>query len=73
MNHYSALSIVKKGLTGNRIWARVWRDVVPKPADDIVLDKGGLGDGNAGRNTTIVRSNYRMPGNTLSYERLMEL
>ena len=28
-----------------------------------VLDKGWLGSGNAGRNTTIVRSNYMLPGN----------
>ena len=27
-----------------------------------VLEKGWLGGGNAGRNTTIVRSNYMMPG-----------
>ncbi|MEO1330025.1 MAG: sarcosine oxidase subunit beta family protein [Pseudomonadota bacterium] len=33
-----------------------------------VLEKGWLGGGNAGRNTTIVRSNYMMPANTAFYE-----
>ncbi|MEO1315799.1 MAG: FAD-dependent oxidoreductase, partial [Pseudomonadota bacterium] len=28
-----------------------------------VLEKGWIGGGNAGRNTTIVRSNYMLPGN----------
>jgi len=38
-----------------------------------VIEKGWLGGGNTGRNTTIVRSNYMMPGNTLFYERSMKL
>jgi sarcosine oxidase subunit beta len=38
-----------------------------------VLEKGWLGGGNTGRNTTIVRSNYMMPGNTLFYERSVRL
>ena len=29
-----------------------------------VLEKGYLGGGNVGRNTTIVRSNYRLPANS---------
>ena len=33
-----------------------------------VLEKGYLGGGNTGRNTTIVRSNYREKGNTGFYE-----
>src|SRR5262245_6037192 len=28
-----------------------------------VLEKGYIGSGNAGRNTTIIRSNYLLPGN----------
>ena len=35
-----------------------------------VVEKGWLGSGNAGRNTTIVRSNYMMPGNRPFYEHL---
>src|SRR6185437_16260021 len=38
-----------------------------------VLEKGWLGGGNTGRNTTIVRSNYMMPGNTKFYERSLRL
>ena len=38
-----------------------------------VLEKGWLGGGNAGRNTTIVRSNYFMPGNREFYEHSLKL
>ncbi len=38
-----------------------------------VLEKGWLGGGNVGRNTTIVRSNYMLPGNEPFYELSMKL
>jgi heterotetrameric sarcosine oxidase beta subunit len=38
-----------------------------------VIEKGWLGGGNTGRNTTIVRSNYMIPGNTMFYERSVRL
>ncbi|TJW88171.1 MAG: FAD-dependent oxidoreductase, partial [Mesorhizobium sp.] len=38
-----------------------------------VLEKGWLGGGNTGRNTTIIRSNYGLPGNTGFYELSMKL
>ena len=38
-----------------------------------VLEKGWIGGGNAGRNTTIVRSNYMMPGNHEFYEHSLKL
>ncbi len=38
-----------------------------------VLEKGYLGSGNVGRNTTIVRSNYLLPGNLPFYEFSMKL
>ena len=38
-----------------------------------VLEKGWIGGGNAGRNTTIIRSNYMLPGNTGFYELSMKL
>lgn len=38
-----------------------------------VLDKGWLGGGNVGRNTTIIRSNYLLPGNQPFYELSMQL
>ncbi len=37
-----------------------------------VLEKGWLGGGNTGRNTTIVRSNYHLDANAHFYEHLAE-
>jgi methylglutamate dehydrogenase subunit A len=97
--HYSALRILKEGLTGNKGWKPAWREPEPKPEYDIiivgggghglstayylarefglrnvaVLEKGWLGSGNIGRNTTIVRSNYLLPGNEPFYELSMKL
>ncbi len=38
-----------------------------------VVEKGWLGSGNVGRNTTIVRSNYMLPANVRFYEHSMKL
>src|ERR1700704_3261553 len=38
-----------------------------------VLEKNWIGSGNAGRNTTIIRSNYLLPGNVPFYEWSMKL
>jgi heterotetrameric sarcosine oxidase beta subunit len=38
-----------------------------------VLEKGLIGSGNVGRNTTIVRSNYLLPGNIPFYELSMKM
>ncbi|MEM1044558.1 MAG: sarcosine oxidase subunit beta family protein [Pseudomonadota bacterium] len=38
-----------------------------------VVEKGWLGGGNGGRNTTIVRSNYMLPGNRQFYEHSLKL
>ena len=99
MSNYSAFSIFRHALSGNKNWSRAWRDPDPKPSYDVlivgggghglatayylakehdirnvaVIEKGWLGGGNTGRNTTIVRSNYMMPGNTMFYERSMKL
>ena len=37
-----------------------------------VLEKGWLGGGNVGRNTTIIRSNYLLPGNNPFYEKSLQ-
>ncbi|MGB0848343.1 MAG: sarcosine oxidase subunit beta family protein [Thiolinea sp.] len=99
MTRYSAWTVFKNGLTGQKGWGRAWRDPEPKKAYDIVIvgaglhglatayylaknhglkniavvEKGWLGGGNAGRNTTIVRSNYMMPGNRQFYEHSLKL
>lgn len=38
-----------------------------------VLEKGWIGSGNVGRNTTIIRSNYLLPGNQPFYELSLKL
>ncbi len=99
MSRYSAWSVFKNGLTGQKGWERAWRDPEPKSEYDIVIvgaglhglatayylsknhglkniavvEKGWLGGGNGGRNTTIVRSNYMMPGNREFYEHSLTL
>ncbi len=99
MTRFSTWSVIKNALTGQRGWARQWRDPDPKPHYDIaivggglhglatayylarqhglkniaVLEKGWLGGGNGGRNTTIVRSNYAQPGNRQFYEHSLKL
>ena len=41
--------------------------------DVAVLEKGWIGGGNTGRNTTIVRSNYLLPANAHFYEHSLKL
>ena len=38
-----------------------------------VLEKGWLGGGNVGRNTTLIRSNYLLPGNIPFYETALKM
>ena len=97
--HYSALRILKEGLTGNKGWKPVWREPEPKAEYDViiigggghglatayylakeygitnvaVLEKSWIGSGNVGRNTTIIRSNYLLPGNEPFYELSLKL
>lgn len=96
---YSAYSIFKEALSGNRMWKPAWREPQPKPHYDViivgggghglatayylakefgitnvaVLEKGYLGSGNVGRNTTIIRSNYLLEGNNPFYEFSLKL
>ena len=96
---YSALQILKNGLTGNKGWKPVWRDPEPKKSYEVViigggghglstayylaknygvrniavLEKGYIGGGNVGRNTTIVRANYLLDGNLEFYSHSLKL
>lgn len=90
---YSALSLVKEGLAGQKGWEPAWRSPEPKKNYDAViigggghglatayylakthgitnvavLEKGWIGGGNTGRNTTVVRSNYYYPESVAIY------
>src|SRR4051812_35036895 len=84
---YSAFSLLKEGLAGQKGWVPAWRSPEPRQRYDAlvigggghglatayylakthgvasvaVIEKGWLGGGNTGRNTTVVRSNYFFP------------
>jgi sarcosine oxidase subunit beta len=91
---YSAWSLLRGALSGQRHWPAAWRDASPKPNYDIiivgggghglaaayylaknhavtrvaVIERGWIGGGNTGRNTTIVRSNYLYPESARLYD-----
>ena len=84
MPHFSAMSVLRNALTGNKNWQEQWPDSEPKREYEViivgagghglgtayylakehgitnvaVIEKGWLGGGNTGRNTTIIRSNF---------------
>jgi len=96
---YSALSLFKEGLTGQKGWEPAWRSPEPKSRYDViiigggghglatayylarthgitnvaVIEKGWLGGGNTGRNTTVVRSNYFFPESVRLYDLALKL
>jgi methylglutamate dehydrogenase subunit A len=96
---YSALTLIRQALRGNRGWPQVWDDAQPRSNYDVVIIGGGthglatayylakvhgvtsvavleksfIGSGNAGRNTTIVRSNYLLGRNIEFYEHSLKL
>jgi sarcosine oxidase, subunit beta len=98
-NNYSAWSLLKGALTGQRHWTAAWRDATPKASYDViivgggghglatayylaknhgvtnvaVIERGWIGGGNTGRNTTIVRSNYLYPESARLYDFSLKL
>jgi len=99
MQFFSALALLKEGLSGQRGWRAQWRSPEPKPAYDAVivgggghglgtayylarehrltrvavLEKGWIGGGNTGRNTTIIRSNYLFDESAALYDHALKL
>src|SRR6476469_5538868 len=99
MQPFSALSLLRGGLSGQRSGQQQWRKAEPKQAYDAVivgggghglgtayylasehglrniavLEKGWIGGGNTGRNTTIIRSNYLFPESAALYDHAVQL
>src|SRR5260370_18042541 len=99
MQQFSALSLLKRVLSGQRGWTEQWPSPEPKAAYDAlivgggghglgaayylasehrltniaVLEKGWIGSGNTGRNTTIIRSNYLYDESAALYDHAVKL
>jgi sarcosine oxidase subunit beta len=99
MQRFSALSLLKRGLSGQRGWTPQWRRPDPKRGYDAIIvgggghglgaayylakehgltniavvEKGWIGGGNTGRNTTIIRSNYLFDESAALYDHALKM
>ncbi|MES0884081.1 sarcosine oxidase subunit beta family protein [Roseibium sp. SCP14] len=69
----SAYDFVIVGGGGHGLATAHYLAKVYKKSRIAVLEKGWIGGGNVGRNTTIIRSNYLLPGNEPFYELSLQL
>lgn len=96
---FSAMTLLRQAMTGQRGWDRQWRSPVPRDRYDAiivgggghglatayylarnhgmtnvaVLEKGWIGGGNTGRNTTIIRSNYLFDESAALYNHALSM
>jgi sarcosine oxidase, subunit beta len=100
MQRFSALSLLERGLSGQRGWKHQWRrPEQPKKGYDAIIvgggghglgaayylakehgltniavvEKGWIGGGNTGRNTTIIRSNYLFDESAALYDHSLKM
>src|SRR3954463_6796273 len=100
MERFSALALLKRGLSGQRGWTPQWRRPErPKKGYDAIIvgggghglgaayylakehglshiavvEKGWVGGGNTGRNTTIIRSNYLFDESAGLYDHALKM